>query len=162
MVPRVWRRRGNSKVALRAPFPCRARRCGTVIAYTVPSSKLSTRHVQHRRHCRPVRQCSHHPGHQHPRRGPGGIRPDLSQSGLFEGLNTGLQLWWLAHECAHHVIGPDETAADCWSIRQGRDEGWFPPEMFYWMEQMFADNRGDSEHPPGPQRVRDMQRCYYS
>lgn len=97
--------------------------------------------------------------------------PDVGQAGYgliylnpdyFEGLNTGLQLWWLAHECAHHVIGPDETAADCWSIRQGRDEGWFPPEMFYWMEQMFADNRGDSEHPPGPQRVRDMQRCYYS
>jgi hypothetical protein len=97
--------------------------------------------------------------------------PDVGQSGYgliylnpdyFEGLKTGLRLWWLAHECAHHVVGPDETAADCWSIRKGRDEGWFPREMFYWMNLMFADNRGDTEHPPGPQRVRNMQRCYNS
>lgn len=80
----------------------------------------------------------------------------------FEGLQTGLRLWWLAHECAHHFVGPNELAADCWSIRKGRDEGWFPPEMFKSMERMFAHNRGDSEHPPGPDRVDHMQSCYLS
>ena len=73
----------------------------------------------------------------------------------FEGLQTGLRLWWRAHECAHYVVGPDENAADCWSIRKGRDEGWFPP-----MERMFAHNPGDSEHVSGPERVHNMQSCY--
>ena len=80
----------------------------------------------------------------------------------LDGLETGLQLWWLAHECAHHVVGPSEPAADCWSIRKGRDEGWFPPEMFPPMERMFAHNRGDSEHPSGPDRVDHMRACYLS
>lgn len=80
----------------------------------------------------------------------------------LDGLQTGLRLWWLAHECAHHVVGPDEAAADCWSIRRGRDEGWFPPELFRPMQRMFAFNRGDSEHPPGPVRVANMISCYRS
>jgi hypothetical protein len=80
----------------------------------------------------------------------------------FEGLKTGLRLWWLAHECAHHVVGPSESAADCWSIRKGRDEGWFPPEMFIAMVQMFEGNRGDSEHAAGPARVNHMLSCYQS
>lgn len=80
----------------------------------------------------------------------------------FEGLQTGLRLWWLAHECAHHFVGPSELAADCWSIRKGRDEGWFPPEMFLPMERMFEHNRGDSEHPSGPDRVSRMMKCYRS
>ena len=80
----------------------------------------------------------------------------------LEGLETGLRLWWLAHECAHHFVGPSELAADCWSIRKGRDEGWFPPDMFPEMDRMFADNRGDSEHPSGPVRVDHMRACYLS
>lgn len=80
----------------------------------------------------------------------------------FEGLETGLRLWWLAHECAHHVVGPSELAADCWSIRKGRDEGWFPPEMFGSMDRMFAHNHGDSEHLAGPARVSHMRACYQS
>jgi len=80
----------------------------------------------------------------------------------FEGLPTGLRLWWANHECAHHIVGTDEMAADCWAVRKGRDEGWFPPEMFRAMKQMFADNRGDQEHASGLDRLRNMRACYKS
>ena len=86
----------------------------------------------------------------------------LINPSYLEGLPTSLRLWWFAHECAHHVVGPNELAADCWSVRKGRDEGWFSPAMFRPMTEMFAENGGDSEHASGPERVRNMIACYTS
>lgn len=80
----------------------------------------------------------------------------------LSGLETGLRLWWLSHECAHFTVGASELAADCWAVRKGRDEGWFPPEMFHSMSLMFARNPGDRDHPPGPDRVAHMRACYRS
>lgn len=78
----------------------------------------------------------------------------------FYPLPTSLRLWWAAHECGHHVVGANESAADCWAIQTGRNQGWFPPNAFYAMMQMFENNPGDIVHPPGPVRVQQMIQCY--
>lgn len=81
---------------------------------------------------------------------------------VFSYLNTSLKLFWVGHECGHHVVGYSESAADCWAIRTGRDQGWFPPEAFWGMIEMFRNNPGSMVHPPGPVRVRQMMTCYRS
>ena len=59
--------------------------------------------------------------------------PDIAMAGgglivlnprLF-GLPGSLQLFIYAHECAHHIQGANEGAADCWAIRTGCQQGWF-------------------------------------
>lgn len=80
----------------------------------------------------------------------------------FTALPTALKLFWVGHECGHHAVGSSETAADCWAVRTGRDQGWFPPDAFWPMIEMFRNNPGDMAHPPGPARVRDMIECYRS
>lgn len=79
---------------------------------------------------------------------------------LFDRLPTTLKFFWAVHECAHHMVGLDEAKADCWAIRVGRRQGWFPPEAFRLLENALRNNRGDSKHLPGPQRVRAMKACY--
>ncbi|HYJ52882.1 MAG TPA: hypothetical protein VEW04_06895 [Allosphingosinicella sp.] len=78
----------------------------------------------------------------------------------FVGLPTSLKLFWVGHECGHHVVGLNETAADCWAVRTGRDQGWFSPDAFYGLMEMFRNNPGDIVHPPGPARVAAMIQCY--
>ncbi len=78
----------------------------------------------------------------------------------FFHLPTTLKLFWAAHECGHHVVGYNEVQADCWAITTGRDQGWFPPNAFYGMMEMFRNNPGDMVHPPGEQRVAFMIQCY--
>ena len=77
-------------------------------------------------------------------------------------LPTVLNLYWYAHECGHSMVGSDEVRADCWAIRTGRNQGWFPPQAFELLIQMFRDNPGDMRHPSGPNRVRNMMQCYQS
>lgn len=80
----------------------------------------------------------------------------------FFNLSTSLKLFWVGHECGHHFVGINETAADCWAVRTGRQQGWFPPGAFYEMMAMFQNNPGDFWHPPGPSRVAAMISCYQS
>lgn len=86
----------------------------------------------------------------------------LINPSVFFRLPTVLKLFWYGHECGHTYVGADEVGADCWSIRAGRDQGWFPPQAFSLLIDMFRNNRGDTTHPPGPARVRAMIRCYSS
>jgi hypothetical protein len=101
------------------------------------------------------------------------LTPQLGDSGLNDGqghiylnpvilgqLPLVLQLYIVGHECGHSVVGPDETAADCWSIRTGRNQGWFPPQAFQLLYQMLQNNPGDIVHPTGPQRFAAMLQCY--
>ena len=81
---------------------------------------------------------------------------------MFQGLPTPLKLYWVAHECGHYQVGANEVAADCWTIRTGRNQGWFPPQAFNWLIMMFRNNPGDLAHPSGPQRVQNMIQCYQS
>lgn len=79
---------------------------------------------------------------------------------VLNGLPTVLKLYWYAHECGHYHVGANEVAADCWAIRIGRDQGWFPPQAFQDLVQMFWNNPGDMAHPSGMQRVQNMMQCY--
>ena len=81
---------------------------------------------------------------------------------MFEGLPTPLKLYWVAHECGHYQVGSSEVAADCWAIRTGRNQGWFPPQAFQALMVMFQNNAGDMAHPSGPARVQNMWSCYNS
>ena len=103
------------------------------------------------------------------------LNPNLPDVGMADGqgriflnsvvlgqLPTMLKLYWISHECGHYFVGSDEDAADCWAIRLGRDQGWFPPEAFQLLLQMFQNNPGDVRHPSGPQRVSNMMQCYSS
>jgi hypothetical protein len=81
---------------------------------------------------------------------------------VLQRLPTVLKLYWVAHECGHYQVGADEIAADCWAIRTGRDQGWFPPEAFQALMVMFQNNPGDIRHPSGPIRVTAMMQCYAS
>lgn len=75
-------------------------------------------------------------------------------------LPTVLKLYTYGHECGHAVEGPSEFDADCWSVKTGRDQGWFPPQAFQGLVQLFANNPGDISHPPGHARVAHMLQCY--
>lgn len=102
------------------------------------------------------------------------LNPQLPDAGFFNGqaiflnpqvlgqLPTPLKLYWYAHECAHGLGIADEAAADCWAVRTGRDQGWFPPAAFGALMQMFGGNPGSIRHLPGPLRVQNMIRCYQS
>lgn len=81
-------------------------------------------------------------------------------SSILSRLVTPMKLFWVAHECGHHFVGTNESAADCWAIRTGRQQGWFPPSAFNNLMFMFQNNQGDISHPPGPLRVQQMMQCY--
>ena len=102
------------------------------------------------------------------------VTGQMSDSGMFNGqaiflnpvalgrMPTALKLFVYAHECGHAVVGGNEMAADCWAVRLGRDQGWFPPQAFGMLMQMFAGNPGSVRHPPGVTRVQNMWQCYQS
>lgn len=71
-----------------------------------------------------------------------------------------IQHFWYAHECAHHLLGSDELAADCWAARAGKRLGWLGQRDLDWLEENFRDNPGDAAHPPGPIRAANIRACY--
>lgn len=89
-------------------------------------------------------------------------------SRLLETLPPALQLFWYGHECAHHVLGHtvftsfgNEAAADCWSIRTGRDQGLFDRTDVEGFAPYFLANPGSPwGHLPGPQRQALFLQCY--
>lgn len=70
-----------------------------------------------------------------------------------------LQQFIYAHECAHMQGILNEAAADCWAIRTGRNQGWFPPPAFGLLIQFFQNNPGDWTHAPGPVRLQNLANC---
>jgi hypothetical protein len=75
-------------------------------------------------------------------------------------LPAPLQLFIYAHECAHHIVGANESASDCWAAQMGRQQGWFRREDLVQIRQMFGGSPGDWTHAPGPQRVAHIVACY--
>jgi len=76
------------------------------------------------------------------------------------GLPTTLKLYIFGHECGHMFAGLDEAGADCWAVRTGRNQGWFPPQAFQDLIILLQNNPGSMRHPPGPVRVKNMWFCY--
>ena len=73
-----------------------------------------------------------------------------------------VQRFIYAHECAHHIIGPDENAADCWAARMGNRQRWFSPSDMRFLIQSFQWSPGDWTHAPGPVRLQNIWSCYSS
>ncbi|WP_440217260.1 hypothetical protein [Chromobacterium piscinae] len=82
------------------------------------------------------------------------LRPDVFQ------YPPVLQLFIYAHECGHFNVGPDETAADCWAIKLGRNQGWFTAASFPLLIQALGNSPGNSTHLPGPYRLAALQQCF--
>lgn len=78
----------------------------------------------------------------------------------FQMLPLELQLYIYGHECAHFLVGPDEIAADRWSVCTGKQQGWFPPAAFQTLMVYFQNNPGSIRHPAGRVRVQLMMQAY--
>lgn len=82
------------------------------------------------------------------------FRPD------FFSLPPYIQWYIYAHECAHQLVGGNEQAADCWAVRLGRDQGFFPPQALHQICAYTFPSPGDWTHLPGPYRCQQMLACY--
>lgn len=78
----------------------------------------------------------------------------------MQSMSTSHKLFLLSHECAHAIGISNESDADCFAVRLGRDQGWFPPYVFNELIAAFQNNPGDFTHPPGPARINYMMQCY--
>ena len=87
---------------------------------------------------------------------------------LLRTLPRPLQIFFYAHECAHHRLGhwysptgTSEKEADCWAIEYGRDHGIFRRQTVVDFEPWLAKSRGSAfGHLPGRERVRHLLACF--
>src|SRR6187431_2522147 len=78
----------------------------------------------------------------------------------INGLSTAVKLYVYSHECGHQFVGPDETKADLFAIRRGVKWGWLDAVGMEDICTFISTLKGDSVHPPGPERC-DTMRKYY-
>jgi len=76
------------------------------------------------------------------------------------GLSTAVKLYIYSHECGHQFEGPDETKADLFAIRRGVKWGWLDAAGMEDICTFISTLKGDSVHPPGPQRCETMRKYY--
>jgi len=74
-----------------------------------------------------------------------------------------VQVWWFAHECGHHALGPynSETNAVCWGVRVLRDQGVlrnvYDLQAFAFVLSSLPGSAVG--HLPGPQRAQNVINC---
>lgn len=78
----------------------------------------------------------------------------------ISGLSTQVKLYVYSHECGHQFEGPDETKADLFAIRRGVKWGWLDAQGMEDICTFISQLKGDSVHPPGPQRCETMRKYY--
>lgn len=78
----------------------------------------------------------------------------------IKGLSTQVKLYIYSHECGHQFIGADETQADLFAIRRGVKYGWLDAQGMEDICIFISQLKGDSVHPPGPQRCETMRKYY--
>ena len=78
----------------------------------------------------------------------------------INGLSTAVKLYVYSHECGHQFVGPDETQADLFAIRRGVKWGWLDAQGMEDICVFISQLKGDSVHPPGPQRCEVMRKYY--
>ncbi len=78
----------------------------------------------------------------------------------ISGLSTQVKLYIYSHECGHQFEGADETKADLFAIRRGVKWGWLDAQGMEDICVFISQLKGDSVHPPGPQRCETMRKYY--
>ncbi|MDQ9169465.1 hypothetical protein Q8A64_03460 [Oxalobacteraceae bacterium R-40] len=84
------------------------------------------------------------------------FRPD------YFSLPPYMQWFIYAHECAHQLVGSSEAAADCWAMKLGRNQGFFPLQAVQQICSYTFSSPGDWTHFPSPIRCQQMKLCYSS
>jgi len=84
----------------------------------------------------------------------------ILNSKKIDGLSTQVKLYIYSHECGHQFEGPDETKADLFAIRRGVKWGWLDAQGMEDICTFISQLKGDSVHPPGPQRCETMRKYY--
>ena len=85
------------------------------------------------------------------------LNPDILAS-----MPTVMKLYVASHECAYSIIGrKDEAAAICWAVKNGRDQGWFPPEGFALLTRLLRQPL-EPGWPPRltVKQIQAMRKCY--
>lgn len=75
-------------------------------------------------------------------------------------LTTQVKLYIYSHECGHQFVGADETEADLFAIRRGVKWRWLDAQGMEDICTFISQLKGDSVHPPGPQRCETMRKYY--
>ena len=83
--------------------------------------------------------------------------------GFFNSVPPVVGQFWFLHECAHHVVGENEAAADCYAIRNLRNVGAVrsPGHLQQILGQIY-NMRGSNRHLPGPPRAQNIFNCFNS
>jgi hypothetical protein len=69
---------------------------------------------------------------------------------------------WLIyyHECGHILLGPSETAADCYAVRRARREGWLNPRALEDICATFNIAGHGPVHPDPVERCNQLRQCF--
>jgi hypothetical protein len=69
---------------------------------------------------------------------------------------------WLIyyHECGHILYGPNEAAADCYSVRRARREGWLSKEGLEDICAVFNIAGHGPVHPDPDVRCEQLRQCF--
>jgi len=84
----------------------------------------------------------------------------ILNSKKISGLTTQVKFYIYSHECGHQFEGADETRADLFAIRRGVKWGWLDAQGVEDICIFISQLKGDSVHPPGPQRCETMRKYY--
>tara|TARA_R110002074_G_scaffold342921_1_gene513441 strand:- start:279 stop:755 length:477 start_codon:yes stop_codon:yes gene_type:complete len=80
--------------------------------------------------------------------------------GFFNNVPPLVGQFWFLHECAHHVIGGNESGADCFAIRNLRNLGLVNhPLQVQQLLSQISNMRGSFTHLPGGPRAANVYNC---
>ncbi|MGG9999009.1 hypothetical protein ACQU0X_02905 [Pseudovibrio ascidiaceicola] len=83
--------------------------------------------------------------------------------GFFSNVPPLVGQFWFLHECAHHVVGGNEAAADCYAIRNLRNIGAIRhPEQVRQLLFQISSMPGSFTHLPGKARAQNIFTCLNS
>jgi hypothetical protein len=71
-----------------------------------------------------------------------------------------VQFWIFNHECGHIFGGRDESKADCFAVRRGRNAGWLNNQGLDAVCNFISVARPDAMHVSGPERCTLMRECF--
>ena len=80
---------------------------------------------------------------------------------ILAGMPGIMKLYVASHECAYSLVGrKDEAAVRCWAVRNGRDQGWFPPPGFALLLRLLQ--KPEVGWPPAldAAAVAALEKCY--